>query len=184
MHGLVELADAGKSRRKGDSGKREICLVDKQAGCLCSPAAGQGKWANTHLCHKLAMQMPYTHSQAVCQSSHSLCIDNAIGDEPQCAGNQVGPHIPVWRTGACFWMAAAAGSKPGGLCRGGTGIETHMMSVGCWCRADGSAVDTSRGNCRKEPPIEAGISAANSAIAKIEIVVNECCIHILIIPES
>lgn len=81
LHRLVELADAGESRRKGNRSKREVRLVDQQTSRLGPTAARQGKRANTHLCHEFAMQVPFTYGQPTGKSSDSLAINDATSDE-------------------------------------------------------------------------------------------------------
>ncbi len=96
-------------------------------------------------------------------------LPDTSGDESQSAGDKVSPRIPFWGAGAGFRMAAAAQAQKLTCC------------VGYRCRANRPTVDTRRCDCRKEPPIETGITAAHSPVKEIEIVLNACCLHGLMI---
>ncbi len=147
----------------------------EQDACRLSPLGpGDRQRSGAHLGRDDTVQLANAVAQAAGESLHPLTVDRSISDESHGAGDHVGPHIPLRRAGGGVGPAAQAGSKSGLLCRGGGGVEAHVLPLGCAGGAAGAAVDAGRGDADEEDAVEAGIFTLRRLIAAFRILDHPC----------
>jgi hypothetical protein len=119
-------------------------------------------------CH-LAMQMARADVQATGEARDPLKVGHASSDQSERAPGEIGARVPVWRAGARFGPAAAAGAKACRFRRGGIAVEAHILGVRRLRGANGPAIDTCRRDGGHEEAIEPAVAALDCAVAALEL---------------
>src|SRR5260221_10165107 len=88
------------------------------------------------------------------RSRHGGAVAHVVRDEPPRPGDQVGPLVPLWRSGTRVGPASLAGPEAGLLRGRGTGEEPHVLRLGRYHRAARPAVDPRGQHGREEPAVE------------------------------
>jgi hypothetical protein len=156
-HGRVELADAAEPGTEGDVADRHRRRLEQDPGGLGASGPRDGGGAGSELGRHQPLELPSAVGEAVGQPVDPLAIDDAVGDEPEGAGHDVGPGVPFGRAGRGVGPTALAGAEPGGLRGCGRRQEAHVLGPG---RDDGAtrpAVDPGGGHRGDEVTVEAAV---------------------------
>src|ERR1700733_2355802 len=157
LDGRVELADALKASCKGNAGDRHGGRLEQDSGGLRALSAGEGEWTGADSIEEPAVDVALGVAQARGKTAHALAVDNAVGDQPHGAPDEVGANIPCGRAGRGVGTTALTGSKAGGLGSSGRGEEAHVLAFGGARGATGAAVDAGAGDAAEDPAVKARV---------------------------
>ena len=115
----IELPHAAKARGERDLGDRQRGRLEQQARRLRPLSPGERERTDPDDTDELAVHVTRGVSQPAGEAGDTLAVDNAIGDQPHRPSDQIGPTIPLGRSGRCVRTAAHARAEARGLRRGG-----------------------------------------------------------------
>ena len=92
-------------------------------------------------------------------------IQKAIGDQCQGTGDSIRSAAPTCEFRRDLGSAAKAGAEPVGLGMGAAEEESAVRPLGCPCRTDGTAIDSSGNHPDEEASIEAGVAGLEGTVA-------------------
>ncbi len=118
LQGLVALADAVETGGERDVGDGKRGRLEQDARRLRPLGPGNGQWSGSDLGRHKAVQLPDAVAEPVGEPFDTFTIDGAVAEEPHGPGHDVGPGVPLRRSGCGVRPAAEAGAKTRLLGRG------------------------------------------------------------------
>ena len=144
--------------------------LDQHPRGLRPLGAGQRDRTGADLGDELAVQVPLAVAEPAGEPGDALAVDDAVGDQPHRATDEVGPLVPLRRPGRRVGPAPLAGPEPGRL--GGRGGRRRTARSRASASAPGSSAG-SRSRCvvhrGEEPPVEPGVAALHRPVALFRI---------------
>ena len=95
-----------------------VVSISSRAVCArCARASASG--AGAELGDELAVQVALAVAEPPREPGDALAVDDAVGDQPHRAADDVGAHVPLGRARRGVGPAALAGAEAGALRGGG-----------------------------------------------------------------
>ncbi len=181
----VEAADAAEAGCHRDLGHRKVGFIDQLFREVNATGLRDGYWSRAQISQEQAPQMPRADSQSVRKIVDAAVVERAFADEFQGSRNGRGCAEPGWGSGRSFGSAAQAGAESGFCGSGGGRVVSNVFDFGRGGGADGSAVDSRRGDADEEAAVEAGIASQAGSFAGFFVELYEYfgVRHDLIMPE-
>ncbi len=169
LHGMVELPDTRKPRRRGNLPDGEIRFDDEASRDLNSMRSRNGQWRGPQMPMEQAPQVPRADPYTFRQLLQVALIQGALRDELDRVRNHRPGAKPRRAARRSIGTAALARTKSSRL-GGRSGLEpTDVVRSPKGDRANRSAIDTRSGYAREEAPVEALVAAVYGLPAKCRV---------------
>jgi hypothetical protein len=150
----VELAHALKARGERDLDDRDAGCLEQDPRGLRALRTGERERPGTDDGDELAVDVTLAVAEAAGETDHALAVDDAVGDQPHRASDEIRAAVPLGRAGGRVRATALARAKPRRLGRGGGREEAHVLALGRTRRAARTAVDPGRLDPAEHPSVE------------------------------
>src|SRR5260370_28418600 len=119
-----------------------------------------------------ASELAFAQSEAAGQGIDAPLVQRSQLDQRQRAGYRVRRAPPGPLVRCRLRPAPQARAEPSLLCRGGGGIERHVLRPRRTRRTDRTAIDAGRLHGNEEPAVEANIAQRQRAVARVGLEVH------------
>jgi len=165
LEGFVEPSDAAKAGGERDVAHRQRGIVDQLLGEEDAARLRHGDRRGPQVLPEQAPQLAFADAEASREAVHHVLVESAAFDQRERPGDRVRRTPPGGEIGRRLRPAAQARPESRFLRRGGGREELDVLALRRARRADRPAVHAGGANPDEEPAIEAGITAAQRAIA-------------------
>lgn len=165
---VVELANAGESCRKSNVTEIQARCLDEHSSCLRPLGTRDSEGSGAKLLVHCPRQVTFAHRKCSGETGYAFSIDEPVGDQPKRPSREVGPGIPLGRSGGRVGSTSFARSETQLLGSSGGSVKLYVAGFGQHGgRTAGPAVNPGRFDRSYEPPVETPISRQNSSVARV-----------------
>ncbi len=164
----VELAHAVKARRERHLDDRQLRRLDQDARRLRALGAGERERAGADDRDELAVHVTLGVAEPAREADDALAVDQAVGDQPHRAPDEIRAQIPLGRARRRVRAAALASAKANRLRGGGGHEQAHVLAFGRARRTARAAVDAGRLHPQNTHPSKRGSHASMACHTRSE----------------